>query len=156
MLSTLRTLSASRPVVEVGWIDAAHSPEDSAMDAKELGGLTPLISVGYLVRATKEFIVLATDKCPEDGSMRSSLTIPLGWVIFVKTPDTLLRGRRFPAFSADFADAIQIESTDESLPRKGRPRRNQAERGAGIRPSNPLPPGPTGASPAEAEAQTTE
>lgn len=124
MLKHLREHALSRPVIEVGWVDAAHSPEDSAMELSEFGGLTFLVSVGYLVRAEKDFIVLATDFCPEDGSVRSSLTIPLGWIVFVKSPTFLLKGRKFSTYIEEFSDATTEGHVKESHRRKHR-RANQ-------------------------------
>lgn len=120
MLKQLKELAPTRPVVEVGWVDAAHSPEDSSFEPTEFGGLTFLVSVGYLVRAEKDFIVLATDFCPEDGSVRSSLTIPLGWIVFVKSPTFLLKGKKFSTYIEEFPDATTERHVKEGHRRKHR------------------------------------
>lgn len=76
---------ARLPLVEVVWIDAALSGEDSGdleqpASAAKFGGLAVCSDVGYLIRKDKKVIVLSVGVCRDDQTYRHSNTIPRGWV----------------------------------------------------------------------------
>lgn len=73
-------------MVEITWIDAAANAGDEGSlsdpaSEQAFGGLVQCRDIGYLISKTRKEVKLATSISPEDGSYRSSVTIPRGWII---------------------------------------------------------------------------
>lgn len=77
-------------IVEVHWLDAWISTED--MSIKKASGLKPVerFTVGYLVDANEDRIVLSTDYFPKKKKTReisAPMVIPMGMVIYWEIQD---------------------------------------------------------------------
>lgn len=74
-----------RRKVEIVWTDAASNAHaQHHEEAKERSGLLRCKVTGYLVKRTKEEIVVAQMQ-DEQGILSCTFSIPAGWVTSVKT-----------------------------------------------------------------------
>jgi hypothetical protein len=77
------------PIVRVAWMDAATNQDGKAVEEvmqkpMDLGFVQ--VSVGYLVKNDRDFVVLGRDWLAEgrDMGFRSWLQVPAGWVLEMK------------------------------------------------------------------------
>jgi hypothetical protein len=67
----------------VTWKDAEHDSDFSG-EAHEAGNLPILVYAGYLVKKTAEMVVVASEICEEDNTVRFIISIPAKIVVSIK------------------------------------------------------------------------
>lgn len=87
------------PLIEVGWMDASAAPDEQAHAQEDFGALVAITSGGFYVSASSEKVVLATDHWPESGVVRGSVTIPTGWIVYIRIGDEIIKNRIFRKYA---------------------------------------------------------
>jgi len=78
-------ISDGLPYVAIVWKDAYTNVSDEVdlADTAGFGRTMVCWDIGWLVRETKEYLVLAVGACPDDNTVRHSNTIPRSMILEV-------------------------------------------------------------------------